>query len=309
MRSVIIGTGAYLPQKILTNADLEKMVETTDAWIEARTGIKERHIAGEGELTSHLAVKAALAAIENAGIDKSEIDLIVMATTTPDQTFPATAARVQAALGLKTGPAFDVQAVCAGFVFALATADSFIKNGLAKTALVIGADTLSRIVDWSDRNTCILFGDGAGAVILRAEESTARGILSTRLATDGATADLLYADRFIHMQGKEVFKHAVHSMQESTLAALHDAGLSASDIDWVVPHQANQRILLATAEKLELPPEKLISTVARHGNTSAASIPLALAEATRDGRLKAGQLVALTAIGGGLSWGSVIVRW
>lgn len=309
MRSVIIGTGAYLPQKTLTNADLEKMVETTDAWIEARTGIRERHIAADGELTSHLAVKAALAAIENAGIDKGEIDLIVMATTTPDQTFPATAARVQAALGLNHRPAFDVQAVCAGFVFALATADSLIKNGLAKTALVIGADTLSRIVDWKDRNTCILFGDGAGAVILRAGNGTERGILSATLATDGTTADLLYADRFIHMQGKEVFKHAVHSMQESTLAALHTAGLSAQDIDWVVPHQANQRILLATAEKLGLPEEKLISTVARHGNTSAASIPLALAEASRDGRLKTGQLVALTAIGGGLSWGSVIVRW
>lgn len=317
-RSVILGTGGYLPEKVLTNKEFEAKLETTDEWIRTRTGIRKRHIAAPGELTSQLATCAAEAAIANAGIDRNQIDLIIVATTTPDQTFPATAVKVQAALGIKPCPAYDVQAVCAGFVFAMATADSLLKTGLAKTALVIGADTLSRIVDWNDRGTCILFGDGAGAIIMQATENSERGVLASRLCTDGNTADLLYVDGgvssnqkagFIHMQGKEVFKHAVHCMSDVTRTALADAGLKDTDINWAVPHQANQRILDATVEKLGLPKEKLISTVGDHANTSAASIPLALSVAARDGRIKKGDIVAIQAIGGGLSWGASIIRW
>ncbi len=316
-RSVILGTGSYLPEKILTNADLAKMVETTDEWILTRTGIQKRHIAAAGEFTSHLAIKAAEKTIAAAGINKDAIDLVIVATTTPDATFPSTATKVQAGLGLKQGAAFDVQAVCAGFVYALATADSLLKNKLATTALVIGADTLSRIVDWKDRSTCILFGDGAGAVILQAQESD-RGILASSLSSDGNTGDLLYTDGgpsstqtagHIHMQGKEVFKMAVHHMISSTRDALKQTMLSEKDIDWVVPHQANQRILDTTIEKMGLPAERLISTVSGHANTSAASIPLALDEAVCDGRIKRSQNLVLTAIGGGMAWGSCIIKW
>lgn len=306
--SVILGTGSYLPSKILTNRDLSTMVDTTEEWILTRTGIEKRHIAAEGELTSHLAIKASEQAIAAAKIDKQEIGLVIVATTTPDRTFPSAATRVQAGLGLKQGAAFDVQAVCAGFVYALVTADSMLKNGVAKTVLVIGADTLTRIVDWKDRTTCILFGDGAGAVVLQAQDS-ARGILGAHLSSDGTTGDLLYADPFIKMQGKEVFKHAVQCMINSSRAALGQANIKQENVDWVVPHQANQRILEATVEKMGLPKERLISTVSQHANTSAASIPLALDVATRDGRIKQGQNVLLTAIGGGLAWGSVILKY
>ena len=307
-RSVILGTGSYLPEKILTNRDLTTMVDTTEEWIFTRTGIHQRHIAAEGELTSHIAIKAAEKAIEAAGISKEAIDLVIVATTTPDIKFPSTATKVQAGLGLKQGAAFDVQAVCAGFIYAMATADSMLKNSLAKTALVIGADTLSRIVDWKDRGTCILFGDGAGAVILQLQESD-RGILSSHLSSDGTTCDLLYADPTIHMQGKEVFKNAIQHMTASSREALARAAVAEQNVDWVVPHQANQRILEATIEKMGLPKEHLISTVANHGNTSAASIPLALDVAARDGRLKPSQHILLTAIGGGLAWGSCVVKW
>ena len=307
-RSVILGTGSYLPEKILTNQDLTKLVETTEEWIFTRTGINQRHIATKGELTSHLAIKAAENAIAAANIDKATIDLVIVATTTPDIPFPSVATKVQAGLGLKQGAALDVQAVCAGFVYAMATADSMLKNGLATTALVIGADTLSRIVDWSDRGTCILFGDGAGAVILQSQQSD-RGILSSHLSSDGTTGDLLYADPTIHMQGKEVFKNAVLHMTGSSREALARAKLQATDIDWVIPHQANQRILEATVDKMEVSKDRLISTVANHGNTSAASIPLALDVAARDKRLKPGQNILITAIGGGLAWGSCVVKW
>ena len=307
-RSVILGTGSYLPEKILTNRDLTSMVDTTEEWIFTRTGIHQRHIAADGEFTSHLAIKASENAIAAAGINKEAIDLVIVATTTPDIIFPSTATKVQAGLGLKQGAAFDVQAVCAGFVYAMAAADSMLKNGLATTALVIGADTLSRIVDWKDRGTCILFGDGAGAVILQSQQSE-RGILSGHLSSDGHTRDLLYADPTIHMQGKEVFKNAVSHMVSSSREALARANLNESNTDWVVPHQANQRILEATVDKMGLPKERLISTVAQHANTSAASIPLALDVAARDGRLKPLQNILLTAIGGGLAWGSCVVKW
>ncbi|MCB2081995.1 MAG: ketoacyl-ACP synthase III [Rickettsiales bacterium] len=317
LRAVVKGYGAYLPEKILTNTELEKRIDTTDAWITERTGIRQRHIAAENEFTSDLATKAAQKAIEASGIPASEIDVILVATTTPDNTFPATAAAVQAKLGLAGCGAFDLQAVCSGFVYGLSVADAYIRSGLYKTILLIGADTLSRIVDWNDRGTCILFGDGAGAVLIQAEESD-RGVLATTIHADGATRELLYVNGgagssatsgVIHMNGREVFKRAVQFMCASTHEVLEAADESLDAVDWVVPHQANQRILNATVDRLGVPHEKLISCVAQHGNTSAASIPLALCDAANQGKLKKGQLVAMQAVGGGLTWGAALVRW
>ncbi|MBK1664761.1 3-oxoacyl-ACP synthase [Rhodospirillum rubrum] len=321
-RSVIAGCGSYLPANKVTNANLAERVETTDAWIRERTGILVRHFAAEGEKTSDLAMAAARAALADAGVDAAEVDLIVLATATPDQTFPATATRVQAGLGCRPGaPAFDIQAVCSGFLYALSVADALIKAGQARTALVIGAETFSRILDFTDRTTCVLFGDGAGAVVLRATPSTGdggeRGILSTHLHADGRHHDLLYVDGgpsstgtvgHLRMQGREVFRHAVTNLYEVVLEALAANGLQADAIDWVVPHQANQRILDGTAKKLGIDPAKVISTIAHHANTSAASVPLALCEARRDGRIQAGQLILLEAMGGGFTWGSALVR-
>lgn len=319
LHSVVLGCGSYLPEKILTNHDLESLVETNDAWITERTGIKKRHIAAEGQLTSDLAAKAAVRALAAAGVDKTAVDLIIVATTTPDVTFPSTATKVQGILGVKQGAAFDVQAVCSGFIYALAVADNFIKCGQAKTALVIGAETLSRIVDWTDRSTCVLFGDGAGALVLQASEAKdGRGVLSTHLASDGSFHDILYVDGGvsstgtagkIRMVGQEVYKHAVDKMATSVENALESNRLTIEDVDFLVPHQANMRILQSVARKLRVAEEKLVVTVDQHANTSAASIPLALAEVTRQGRLVAGKNVVMTAIGGGLSWGSAVIRW
>ena len=317
-RSVVLGCGAYLPERIVTNAELAAKVDTSDEWIVQRTGIRQRHIAAEGEVTSDLALIAAQRALDHAGLKASEIDLIVLGTATPDNTFPATATKVQARLGMTRGAAFDVQAVCSGFIFALATADNFLKTGMAKTALVIGAETFSRILDWTDRQTCVLFGDGAGAVVLRAEEGSERGILSTHIHTDGAHYDLLYVDGgpsstmttgHVRMEGKEVFRHAVHRLSEVVDEALSQHHLTARDIDWLVPHQANKRIIDGVGRKLALDPGKVVVTVDRHANTSAASIPLAFAEAVHDGRIKRGDLVLLEAMGGGLSWGAGLLRW
>ncbi len=322
IRSVICGAGGYLPERILSNAELARMVDTSDDWIVERSGIRERHIAADGEMTSDLALAAARRALASAGMDASEVDLIVLATATPDQTFPATATKVQAALGITRGAAFDIQAVCTGFVYALAIADNFIKAGQFQCALVIGAETFSRILDWQDRGTCVLFGDGAGAVVLKAETATGtlrdRGILTTHLYADGRHHDLLYVDGgpsstgttgHLRMNGKEVFKHAVINMSGAVNEALLATGLHASDIDWIVPHQANKRIIDATAKKLGIPPEKVVQTVAQHGNTSAASIPLALSCAVADGRIRKGQLVLMEGMGGGFTWGSALVRW
>ena len=321
-RSQIVGIGAYLPADIVTNADLASRVETSDDWIVQRTGIHSRHIAAPGQKTSDLAIEAARAALLDAGIGADALDLIVLATTTPDNTFPATATKVQAALGMGRGLAFDIQAVCAGFVYALAVADNFIRLGQARTALVIGAETFSRLLDWSDRTTCVLFGDGAGAVVRQAGqgEGTAadRGILSTHLHSDGRQYDLLYVDGgpsatqttgHVRMQGQEVFRHAVQRLSDVLNEALAANSVAASDIDWLVPHQANKRIIDSTARKLGLSTDRVVTTVQHHGNTSAASIPLALAEAVRDGRIRRGHLIALEAIGGGLAWGSALVRW
>jgi 3-oxoacyl-[acyl-carrier-protein] synthase-3 len=321
-RSVVVGCGSYLPSKIVTNEDLARQVETSDAWIRERTGIRQRHIAAPGEKTSDLALAAATAALANADMRAADIDLIVLATTTPDSTFPATAARVQAGLGMTHGAAFDVQAVCAGFVYALGVADNFLKLGQARAAIVIGAETFSRLLDWSDRSTSVLFGDGAGALVLRAESGGTgpreRGVMSTHLHSDGRFYDLLYVDGgpsttgttgHVRMSGPEVFRHAVVKLAEVVDEALGANGLSAADIDWLVPHQANKRIIDGTARKLGLPESKIILTVAEHANTSAASIPLALATGCTDGRIKRGQIVLIEAIGGGLSWGSSIIRW
>jgi 3-oxoacyl-[acyl-carrier-protein] synthase-3 len=321
-RSVVLGCGSYLPERIVSNAELASRLETSDDWIAQRTGIRQRHIAAEGEFTSHLATNAAARALEAAGVPASSIDLIVLATATPDETFPATAARVQAELGVGGGIAFDIQAVCTGFVYALAVADNFIKAGQSQRALVIGAETFSRILDWTDRGTCVLFGDGAGAVVLDAQTgkgtSEDRGILSTHLYSDGRHHDALYVDGgpsttgkagHLRMQGKEVFRHAVVRLAEAVDAALAANNLNGSDIDWLVPHQANRRIIDAMAQRLGLPEEKVVITIDRHANTSAASIPLALAEASRDGRLKKGQLVLTEAMGGGFTWGSALLRW
>ncbi|MDE1147896.1 MAG: ketoacyl-ACP synthase III [Azospirillaceae bacterium] len=322
MRSVIVGCGSYLPARVVTNDDLAKMVDTSDEWITQRTGIRSRHIAAEGEKTSDLALKAAQAALAHGDVSVDELDLIVLATATPDQTFPATAAKVQAALGMTRGAAFDVQAVCSGFVYALAVADNFIKAGQARTVLVIGAETFSRILDWTDRGTCVLFGDGAGAVVLRAQEGQGaaddRGILSTHLHSDGRHHDLLYVDGgpsstqtvgHLRMAGQEVFKHAVVNLAEVVGEALEANGLAPSDLDWLVPHQANRRIIENTARKLKMDTSQVVLTVDHHGNTSAASIPLALCEAVHDGRIKRGELVLLEAMGGGFTWGAALVRF
>lgn len=322
IRSVIAGCGAYLPEKILTNAELAKIVDTNDQWIIERTGIRKRHVVRDGEKTSDLAVKAAHAALAHANVNVGELDFIIVATTTPDETFPATATAVQAQLGMTRGAAFDVQAVCSGFIYGLSIADSFIRSGQAKTILLIGAETMSRLMDWTDRSTCVLFGDGAGAVVLRAEEGTGkqsdRGVLNTKLYSDGRLHDLLYVDGgpsstqttgHLRMQGREVFKHAVTNISAAIQASADEAGLAIADIDWFVPHQANQRILDGTARKLGIAKEKVVSTVADHGNTSAASVPLALAEAVGDGRIKTGDLVLLEAMGGGFTWGAALLRW
>ena len=321
VRSQLVGCGSYLPARLVTNAELAAKVDTSDEWIVERSGIRQRHIAAEGETTSDLATIAATRALAAAGIDGSEVDLLIVATATPDNTFPATAAKVQHRIGMKRGAAFDVQAVCSGFVFALATADSFIKSGQVRTALVIGAETFSRILDWSDRTTCVLFGDGAGAVVLRADRGKGspqdRGILSTHLHSDGAYHDLLYVDGgpsstqtvgHVRMEGREVFRHAVTNLASVVGEALSANDLTAADIDWVVPHQANRRIIEGTARKLGFPMERMVVTVDRHANTSAASIPLALTEAVGDGRVKPGQLVLLEAMGGGFTWGAALVR-
>ena len=322
IRSVVQGCGSYLPERVVTNEELSKTVETTDEWIQQRTGIRQRHIAAEGEFTSHLAIKASQRALDHAGLKGSDLDLIVLATATPDETFPATATRVQAELGMTGGAAFDVQAVCAGFVYAVSVADSLIKNGIASTALVIGAETFSRILDWDDRGTCVLFGDGAGAIVLKGEQGTGtsadRGILANALHSDGRQHDILYVDGgpsstrttgFLRMEGKEVFKHAVVNMAAVVGEVLEKAGLESKDIDWLVPHQANKRIIDGTGRKLGLPPERVVVTVDRHANTSAASIPLALDVAVKDGRIKRGDLLLMEGIGGGLAWGASLVRW
>ncbi|MFE0753352.1 beta-ketoacyl-ACP synthase III [Inquilinus sp. NPDC058860] len=321
-RARIIGCGSALPDRVVTNADLARTVDTSDEWIVQRTGINVRHIAGPDEKTSDLALAAARKALAMAKVEGSDLDLIVLATTTPDQTFPATAVRVQAALGMTRGAAFDIQAVCSGFVYALSIVDNMIRLGQARTALVIGAETFSRLLDWNDRSTCVLFGDGAGAVVLRAVEGGGTtddpGILSTHLHSDGRHEDKLYVDGgpsstgtvgHVRMEGREVFKHAVINLAEVVEEALAANGLTPADIDWLVPHQANKRIIDATARKLDLPPEKVVLTVQKHANTSAASIPLALAEAVSDGRIKPGDLVLLEAMGGGLTWGAALVRW
>ncbi len=322
IRSVVQGCGSYLPERLVTNDELAKTMDTSDEWIQQRTGIKQRHIAADGEFTSHLAIKAAERALAHAGISGADLDLIVLATATPDETFPATATVVQKALGMTKGAAFDLQAVCAGFVYGVSVADSMIKNGLAGTALVIGAETFSRILDWNDRGTCVLFGDGAGAIVLKGEQgngtSADRGILANALHSDGRQHDILYVDGgpsstrttgFLRMEGKEVFKHAVVNMAAVVGEVLAKAGLEAKDIDWLVPHQANKRIIDSTGRKLGLPPEKVVVTVDRHANTSAASIPLALDAAVKDGRIKKGDLALLEGIGGGLAWGASLIRW
>jgi 3-oxoacyl-[acyl-carrier-protein] synthase-3 len=318
----VLGCGSYLPERILTNAELASQIDTSDEWIVQRTGIRQRHIAAEGEFTSHLAINAARSALANAGVDAQSIDLIVLATSTPDNTFPATAVAVQNGLGIHHGAAFDLQAVCSGFVFALATADNFLRSGTFKRALVIGAETFSRILDWNDRGTCVLFGDGAGAVVLEAQEqsglSSDRGILTAHLRSDGQHKSKLYVDGgpsstktvgYLRMEGREVFKHAVGMITDVIVAAFEATGLTADDIAWFVPHQANKRIIDASAHKLHIAPQKVVLTVDRHGNTSAASIPLALAVAVGDGRIKRGDLVLLEAMGGGFTWGSVLIRW
>ena len=322
-RSIVVGTGSYLPERIVTNAELAARIDTSDEWIQERSGIQQRHIVADGEMTSDLATCAAQRALAAAGMEPDDIGIIVVATSTPDETFPATATVVQSKLGCANGSmGFDVQAVCSGFVFALATADNFIKVGQVDTALVIGAETFSKILDWEDRSTCVLFGDGAGAVVLKAGEgdgsSADRGVLSTHLHSDGRLHDLLYVDGgpsstgqvgHLRMEGREVFKHAVTKMSEVTIEALEATGLHADDIDWFVPHQANRRIIDGTARKLGITGERVVVTIGQHANTSAASIPLALSVAVEDKRIQEGNLVLLEAMGGGLTWGSGIVRW
>lgn len=313
LRSVIRSTGAYLPEKILTNAELEKQVDTSDEWIVQRTGIKERRIAADNQSTGDMAIEAGRQILKNAGLTGKDIDGVIVATTTPDRVFPAVAVNVQQALGIPPGPAFDVQAVCSGFVYALAVANSFIITGQAKRLLVIGAEKMSSVVDWNDRTTCVLFADGAAGVILEVAEGKGdvkdRGILSTHLYANGAQQDLLYADDKIVMQGREVFKYAVQYMSDVVNEALEKNDITAAEVDWLVPHQANIRIIESTAKKLDLSMDKVVVTVDRHGNTSAASIPLALHEAVADGRIKKGQLLLLEAMGGGFTWGSALVRF
>ncbi len=320
-RAVVKGVGHYLPERIVPNAEFEKIVDTSDAWIRSRSGIERRHFAAEGQTTSDLAIRAAKAALDDAGLQPDDIDLIVLATSTADLTFPSAATMVQSGLGMTRGFAFDVQAVCAGFVFALSTANALILSGQAKRALVIGAETFSRLMDWTDRSTCVLFGDGAGALVLEAAEgdgTTAdRGILSADLHSDGRQRDILFVDGgvskgtigHLRMQGKEVFRHAVEKLAATAHAALEKVGLSGEDVDWIVPHQANIRIIEATARRMQLPMERVVVTVQDHGNTSAASIPLALSVGKARGQIKEGDLLVTEAIGGGLAWGSVVLRW
>jgi 3-oxoacyl-[acyl-carrier-protein] synthase-3 len=322
IRSRVIGCGSYLPGRIMKNEELAKVVDTTDEWIRQRTGIAERHIVADDERTSDMGLAAARKAMDNAGLDVDEIDMIVVATTTPDNTFPATATTIQARLGMTRGAAFDVQAVCSGFIYALATADNFIRQGQARTVLVIGAESFSRILDWEDRSTCVLFGDGAGAMVLQAAEANGdgrdRGVLSTHLYSDGRFRDILFVDGGpsatgtvgkLRMEGREVYRHAVVKLAEAIDTALDANGLTAADVDWLVPHQANVRIIESMARRLDLPMDRVVITIDRHANTSAASIPLALAEAVEDGRINAGQLVLLEAMGGGITWGSALIRW
>jgi len=322
LRSVVKGVGGYLPDRVVTNQDLAQIVDTSDEWITARTGIRERRIAADGELTSAMGLAAARAALADACLEPGDIDLIVLATSTPDQTFPATAVTIQAELGITDGAAFDVQAVCSGFVFAMSTADNYLKSGQFKRALVIGAEAFSRILDWEDRATCVLFGDGAGAVVLEGERLNGtmadRGILATSLRSDGRYRDKLYVDGgpsstgtvgHLRMDGPEVFRHAVSKISQVIGETLDKAGYTAADIDWFVPHQANKRILDGAARKLGLDPERVVMTVEKHANTSAASIPLALMTACTDGRIKKGDLVLLEAMGGGFTWGALLIRW
>jgi 3-oxoacyl-[acyl-carrier-protein] synthase-3 len=322
LRSVVMGCGSYLPARVLCNAEFARTVETSDEWIVQRTGIRERRIAAPGEVTSTLAIAAARAALEHAKIDAQSIDLIVLATSTPDNTFPAAAVTVQAGLGITRGAAFDVQAVCTGFIYALATVDGMLRTGAFKRALVIGAETFSRILDWNDRTTCVLFGDGAGALVLEAQQQPGtradRGVLTTHLRSDGRHRSKLYVDGGpsstqtvgqLRMEGRAVFKHAVAMITDVVEDAFKVTGITAKDVDWFVPHQANKRIIDDSADKLGIAPEKVVTTVALHGNTSAASIPLALDVAIKDGRIKRGDLVLLEAMGGGFTWGSALVRW
>lgn len=322
IRSVVRGFGAALPKRVVTNREMEDIVDTSDDWIVQRTGIRQRYIAGEGETTSSLGEAAARAALDNASLTVADIDLIICATSTPDNTFPATAVKIQNMLGMNHGFAFDVQAVCTGFVYAVTTADAYIRGGLAKRVLVIGAETFSRILDWNDRTTCVLFGDGAGALILEGVESKGttddRGILAASLRSDGAHRDKLYVDGGpsstgtvgkLRMEGREVFKHAVGMITDVIQAVFDSTGTTPDQLDWLVPHQANRRIIDASAKKLDIPPEKVVITVDLHGNTSAASIPLAIATAAADGRIKKGNLVMLEAMGGGFTWGAVLLRW
>ena len=321
-RTVVLGCGSYLPARVLSNADLAKTVDTSDEWIMQRTGIRQRHVAALGELTSDLAIKAAQAALDHAGVEPQSIDLIVLGTSTPDNTFPASAVAVQAGLGIYHGAAFDLQAVCSGFVFALATVDGLLKTGAYKRALVIGSETFSRILDWTDRTTCVLFGDGAGALVVEAQQQPGtrqdRGMLTAHLRSDGRHKNKLYVDGgpsstgtvgHLRMEGREVFKHAVANITDVIEDAFRATGYSAADIDWFVPHQANKRIIDGSAQKLGIAPNKVVTTVDMHGNTSAASIPLALSVAVGDGRIKQGDLVLLEAMGGGFTWGSALIRW
>jgi 3-oxoacyl-[acyl-carrier-protein] synthase III len=322
LRTVVLGCGSYLPRKLVTNADLSHMVDTSDEWITQRTGIRERHIAGEGETTAQMGIEASRAALAAAGVDASSIDLVVLATATPDNTFPASAVAIQAGLGITQGAAFDLQAVCSGFVFGLATVDSLLRTSAFKRALVIGSETFSRILDWNDRTTCVLFGDGAGAVVVEPQPQAGtredRGILASHLRADGRYKSKLYVDGgpsstgtvgHVRMEGRAVFKHAVAMISDVIEDAFKASGYSAADIDWFVPHQANKRIIDDAAHKLGIPPEKVIVTVERHGNTSAASIPLALSVGVADGRIKPGNLVLLEAMGGGFTWGATLLRW
>ncbi len=322
IRSVVTGCGSYSPEHVMKNSDFPESLDTSDEWITQRTGIKQRHIAAEGETTADLAEKAARAALEDAGMDVADLDMIILATATPDNTFPATAVEVQQRLGMNHGAAFDLQAVCSGFVFAITTADQYLRSGQAKSVLVIGAETFSRILDWEDRTTCVLFGDGAGAIVLEASEGEGtmvdRGILTSHLRSDGTHKDKLYVDGgpsstqtvgYLRMEGREVFRHAVGMITDVIEDAYEATGMSSDDIDWFVPHQANKRIIDGSAKKLGIAPEKVVTTVDLHGNTSAASIPLALCVAVKDGRIKKGDVVLLEAMGGGFTWGSALLRW
>ena len=318
LRSIVRGVGSYLPERIITNEELSRTIDTTDEWIQQRVGIKQRHVAAEGEFTSDLATHAARRALDDARISPDEIDLIIVATTTPDLTFPATAAIVQQKLSMHHGAAFDIQAVCSGFVYGIVTADSYLKNGVARRALVIGAETTSRILDWTDRTTCVLFGDGAGAAVLELGGDGERGVLASSIRSDGHFADKLNTTGgpsttrtigHVHMEGKEVFRHAVGKITDVVENVLSATGYTVKNLDWFVPHQANLRIIQGAGEKLHIPPEKVVITVDRHANTSASSVPLALTEAVRDGRIKRGDLVMIEAMGGGFTWGVSLIRW